>query len=174
MAHNYNPPISSAVSQYRLAKEIGVPARRVNEIVHGQRVARLADDVDAGVGEQPGDALAGEHHVLGYDDAHGISARHAVCLMDRLPPSAPTRSASAIMGASRSVPLSSTVTTSRPRSWARVTAARSAPRRGRVVDGLRHGEVRRRLDRGRVVSVVRAADLDGQRGGVGRRRQRGA
>ena len=26
-----------AVSQYRLAKEIGVPARRVNEIVHGQR-----------------------------------------------------------------------------------------------------------------------------------------
>jgi addiction module HigA family antidote len=26
-----------SVSQYRLAKEIGVPARRVNEIVHGQR-----------------------------------------------------------------------------------------------------------------------------------------
>src|SRR6266852_3293081 len=26
-----------AVSQYRLAKEIGVPSRRVNEIVHGQR-----------------------------------------------------------------------------------------------------------------------------------------
>src|SRR5712691_4483103 len=26
-----------AVSQYRLAKEIGVPARRVNEIVRGQR-----------------------------------------------------------------------------------------------------------------------------------------
>jgi antitoxin HigA-1 len=26
-----------AVSQYRLAKEIGVPARRINEIVHGQR-----------------------------------------------------------------------------------------------------------------------------------------
>ena len=25
------------VSQYHLAKEIGVPARRVNEIVHGQR-----------------------------------------------------------------------------------------------------------------------------------------
>jgi len=25
------------VSQYRLAKEISVPARRVNEIVHGQR-----------------------------------------------------------------------------------------------------------------------------------------
>ena len=25
------------VSQYRLAKEIGVPARRINEIVHGQR-----------------------------------------------------------------------------------------------------------------------------------------
>ena len=26
-----------AVSQYRLAKEIQVPARRINEIVHGQR-----------------------------------------------------------------------------------------------------------------------------------------
>jgi antitoxin HigA-1 len=25
------------VSQYRLAREIGVPARRINEIVHGQR-----------------------------------------------------------------------------------------------------------------------------------------
>jgi addiction module HigA family antidote len=25
------------VSQYRLAKETGVPARRINEIVHGQR-----------------------------------------------------------------------------------------------------------------------------------------
>jgi antitoxin HigA-1 len=25
------------VSQYKLAKEIGVPARRINEIVHGQR-----------------------------------------------------------------------------------------------------------------------------------------
>ena len=25
------------MSQYRLAKEIGVPARRINEIVHGQR-----------------------------------------------------------------------------------------------------------------------------------------
>ena len=26
-----------AVSQYKLAKELGVPARRINEIVHGQR-----------------------------------------------------------------------------------------------------------------------------------------
>ena len=25
------------ISQYQLAKEIGVPARRINEIVHGQR-----------------------------------------------------------------------------------------------------------------------------------------
>jgi len=25
------------VSQYQLAKEVGVPARRINEIVHGQR-----------------------------------------------------------------------------------------------------------------------------------------
>ena len=26
-----------AVSQYHLAREVGVPARRINEIVHGQR-----------------------------------------------------------------------------------------------------------------------------------------
>lgn len=26
-----------SVSQYHLAKEVGVPARRINEIVHGQR-----------------------------------------------------------------------------------------------------------------------------------------
>ena len=86
-------------------------------------VARLADHVDAGVGEQPGDTLAGQHHVLGYDDAHGISARHAVSLMNRLPPSAPMRSASVTMGESRSVPLSSTVTTNSSLSWATVTAA---------------------------------------------------
>src|SRR5438876_9156889 len=92
-------------------------------------VARLADHVDAGVCEQPGDALAGQHHVIGYDDAHGISARHTVSLTYRLPPSAPTRSVSVIIGASRPVPLSSTVTTSCPPSWATVTAARSAPRR---------------------------------------------
>jgi addiction module HigA family antidote len=30
------------VSQYRLAKEVGVPARRINEIVHGQR--RISTD----------------------------------------------------------------------------------------------------------------------------------
>ena len=28
---------SPGVSQYRLAKQIGVPARRINEIVHGER-----------------------------------------------------------------------------------------------------------------------------------------
>jgi antitoxin HigA-1 len=32
-----------AVSQYQLAKEIGVPARRINEIVHGQR--RISADM---------------------------------------------------------------------------------------------------------------------------------
>jgi antitoxin HigA-1 len=29
--------IPLGISQYRVAKEIGVPARRINEIVHGQR-----------------------------------------------------------------------------------------------------------------------------------------
>ena len=29
-----------AISQYRLAKDISVPARRINEIVHGTRYSR--------------------------------------------------------------------------------------------------------------------------------------
>jgi antitoxin HigA-1 len=29
--------VPMAISQYRLAKDIGVPARRINEIVHGKR-----------------------------------------------------------------------------------------------------------------------------------------
>lgn len=49
MTHNKLPPIhpgeilniefleAHGLSQYRLAKEIGVPARRINEIVHGKR-----------------------------------------------------------------------------------------------------------------------------------------
>src|SRR6516165_11716465 len=87
-------------------------------------VIHRGGDVDAGVGEQPGDALAGQHHVLGYDDAHGISARHSVGWISRLPPSAPTRSDSAAKDAARTAPSSSTVTTSRP-SWQRtVTVAR--------------------------------------------------
>ena len=38
-------------------------------------VVGLTDDVDAGVGEQVDDALAGEQRVVGDYDAHGISAR---------------------------------------------------------------------------------------------------
>src|SRR5215469_15899474 len=91
-------------------------------------VADLADHVDASVAEQPGDALTGEHHVLSDDYAHGISARHTARPEDRLPPSAPTRSAAATIGEASPDPSSSTVTTSRPPSRATVTVACPAPR----------------------------------------------
>ena len=35
LAEDFMKPLG--LSQYRLAKEIGVPARRINEIVHGKR-----------------------------------------------------------------------------------------------------------------------------------------
>src|SRR5262249_23377434 len=101
---------------------------RADRVQQRGGIAHLAHHVDAGVGEQPRDALAGEHHVLGYDDTHRISARHTVDWISRLPTSAPTRSDSAAKGAARAAPSSSTVTTSRPSSWATVTVARPAPR----------------------------------------------
>src|SRR5262249_61887579 len=89
---------------------------RADRVHQGGGIAHLAHHVDAGVGEQPGDALAGEHHVLGYDDTHGICAWHSVGWISRLPPSAPTRSDNATKDAARTAPSSSTVTTSRPSS----------------------------------------------------------
>ena len=38
-------------------------------------VGRLADDLETGVGEQPGEPFAQEHLVVGDHDAHGSSAR---------------------------------------------------------------------------------------------------
>lgn len=35
LLHDFMEPL--ALTQYRVAKEIGVPARRINEIVHGKR-----------------------------------------------------------------------------------------------------------------------------------------
>jgi hypothetical protein len=84
-----------------------VRAGRADRVEQGGGVAHLAHHVDTGVGEQPGDALAGEHHVLSYDDAHGISARHTVGWISRLPPSAPTRSDSAAKDAPRVTPTQS-------------------------------------------------------------------
>ena len=46
-----------------------------------------------------------DHHILRYDDAHGISARHSIGWIRRLPPSAPTRSDSATKDAARAVTL---------------------------------------------------------------------
>ncbi len=91
-------------------------------------VTHLGGYVNPGVGEQPGDALAGEHHILGENYPHGISARHTARPVDRLPPSAPTLSAAATRGEASPDPSSLTVTTSRPPSWTTVTVACRAPR----------------------------------------------
>src|SRR5262245_59754740 len=63
-----------------------------------RRVAGLADDLDAGVGEQACEARPHEHHVVGDHYAHGISAWIRVpppagLAIRKRPPSAPTRSA---------------------------------------------------------------------------------
>ena len=59
------------ISQYRLAKEIGVPPRRINEIVHATRavsadtalgLARLSGDVRA-VLDEPSGAVGSGHRV---------------------------------------------------------------------------------------------------------------
>ena len=41
-------------------------------------VARLGDDVEARVGQDPRRALAEQHRVVGDQDTHGISARSVV------------------------------------------------------------------------------------------------
>src|SRR5437763_766162 len=61
-------------------------------------VARLPDDLDAGLGQQPDQPLTEEDGVLGYDGAHGISAwttvpaPGALCTPN-VPSTAATRSA---------------------------------------------------------------------------------
>src|SRR5260370_11465606 len=92
-------------------------------------VTYLVGHIYPPVGGQPGDALAGEHHILGHDYPHGTSARHTARPVDKLPPSAPTRSAAAPPGEAPPDPLSSAVTTSRPPSCTTVTVACPAPRR---------------------------------------------
>ena len=62
-------------------------------------VAREADDLEAGLLEQPGEPFAQDHGVVGQSYPHGISARSVVPRPGGLetvkrPPSASTRSAS--------------------------------------------------------------------------------
>src|SRR5262249_22856297 len=103
-------------------------------------VLGLGGDVDLGGSQKAHNALAGEHDVVGNDYAHGISARSRVGSTTRIPPRAPTRSASMTIDDVRLEPLSSTVTTSRLSSWMTLTAAWSAPRRGAASVGSGTGE----------------------------------
>jgi hypothetical protein len=73
----------------------------------------LGDHLDAGIAQQPDDALPGEQDVVGDDYAHGSSARSRVGSTASRPSRAPMRSASWTIAAVRVVPSSSTVTTSR-------------------------------------------------------------
>ena len=47
------------LTQYRLAKDISVPARRINEIVHGER-SISADSVPASCGGRRAESTGGE------------------------------------------------------------------------------------------------------------------
>src|SRR5437763_5992569 len=91
-------------------------------------VLRLADDLDAGVGQQADDALARQHQVVGDDYAHGINARRPVGWISSSPPSAPMRSRRCTSSACRAVPSSRTATTTWPSSRTTSTAACGAPR----------------------------------------------
>jgi hypothetical protein len=79
-------------------------------------VLGLGGHLDAGIAQQPDDALAGQQDVVGDDYPHGSSARSRVGSTASLPSRAPTRSASWTIDEVRPVPSSSTVTTSRPPS----------------------------------------------------------
>ena len=113
-------------------------------------VIRLGHHVDAGVGEQAHDPLTREHHVVGDDYSHGISARSVVSPSSSVPPSAPTRSARC--GKWPTAWPSLVVRRDREASVRAVDAdgeeRRASPRR--VLDRLGHGHVGRRLDRGRL------------------------
>src|SRR5262249_14714374 len=75
--------------------DVGVLVRDLAEQLLG--VAGLADDVEAGLGEQPGDAFAEQQGIVGDHDPHGISALSRVptprgLSTTSVPPSASTRS----------------------------------------------------------------------------------
>src|SRR6266508_3623464 len=95
-------------------RHVGVGQAHLAEQALG--VLGLADHLDASVAQEADDALAGEQDVVGDDYPHGSSARSRVGSTASLPSRAPTRSANCTIAAVRSVPSSSTVTTSRPPS----------------------------------------------------------
>src|SRR5205814_7894744 len=90
------------------------------------RVAREPHDIESGLLEQTRQALAQDHHVVGDDYAHGISARMVVPRPGGLdtvsrPPSTSTRSARPRSpepppAAAPPIPSSATSSTSRPSS----------------------------------------------------------
>ena len=95
---------------------------------HAQQVVgvgRLADDLHAGIREQPCESRPDQHDVVGDYDAHGITAVTTVSSSGvpdsvKRPPRAPTRSATSLNAAAAVVRLpacTSTRTVSVSRSW---------------------------------------------------------
>ncbi len=116
---------------------------------------------------------AGQHHVVGDDHPHGISARRSVAPASSEPPTAPTRSARCCGREPRGAPSSSTTIDEAIvlADGARGGEARSAP--ARVLDRLGDGRVGGRLDGRRQARRFDVAELDRQRRLVGQRGEGG-
>ena len=86
------------VSQYRLAKAISVPARRINEIVHGQRrisadtalrLSRLLRDVGAVLAQPTGSVRPGDRE---GQASHGAGRHRPTATRKLMPAWSPSRS----------------------------------------------------------------------------------
>ncbi len=92
-------PSSVCVGGIRMSTIATSGLRALDQLEQRVAVAGEPDDLEAGFLEQPGEAFAQDHRVVGQRYAHGISARSVVPRPGGLetvkrPPSASTRSAS--------------------------------------------------------------------------------
>src|SRR5215218_7225986 len=94
--------------------DCGVRLMHPNLAQELRSVLRLADDLEPCLAEEPDDALACQHHVVGDDYAQGISARRVLASNSIDPPSAPIRSARWTRSERRGAPSSANSTTWRP------------------------------------------------------------
>src|ERR687898_1696212 len=69
-----------------------VRLERIDHAEQGLGIPTAPGDLEAGVLEQPGEALAQQRLVVGDHDAHGISTRSWPSRRAAVPPTAPTRS----------------------------------------------------------------------------------